>query len=251
VEEIVEPLHWEEAHASSVGLKRANNEDSYYTSMEKGLFIVTDGMGGNQGGEVASNAVVNVLPGLIEQQLTKANGSLESIEQALLNSIVELSQHVYAESCQYLELKGMGATVVMALMRGNHAHLAHMGDSRIYRFRDGVLEQLTQDHSLVALLMRNGEITAEEAAVHPARGRLSRYIGMEGTVFPDVQTVTLRKGDMLLLCSDGLSGQVSDDKITQILLANDDPQSACRALTGSANAAGGKDNVTIILLRIA
>ncbi len=251
MDEMVQPLSLLEAHASSVGLKREHNEDNYFVSVEDGLFIVADGMGGSQGGEVASQVIVDVLPGLIGQHLNQAKPeTTEEIEQIMLDSIVELSHHIHEESNQNPELKGMGATIVVALLRGNQAHLAHMGDSRIYLFRDEKLELLTQDHSLVTLLIRHGEITPEEAASHPARGKLSRYVGMEGTVFPDVQTITLQKDDSLLMCTDGLSGQVPDEEITQILLKNKDLKGACRALNGSANAAGGKDNVTTILLKM-
>jgi protein phosphatase len=146
----------------------------------------------------------------------------------------------------------MGATVALVWLRGeqNEAHLAHMGDSRIYLFRQNHLAQLTEDHSVVALLLKHQEITAEEARTHPARGRLSRFVGMEGEVYPDVQTVNLQGGDRLLICTDGLTGMVQDERVAQLLQANPDPQTTCQALVAEANKAGGEDNVTTVVVNM-
>lgn len=243
--------HWSirAACVSDVGRVRQQNEDQCLVAPEHNLFIVSDGVGGHQAGEVASKAVVTVLPPIIEQRVARIRVPLtEAIEHALRDAIVEFSQRLQAESMGRAGLQGMGATVVVCLLRGSQAHLAHMGDSRIYLFRQERLMQLTEDHSVIGLLLRYGEITPEKARTHPARGRLSRYVGMEGAACPDVQTVQLQSGDRLLLCSDGLTNMVPDWKIVQILQANPEAKVACQALVDTANAAGGTDNITALVV---
>jgi protein phosphatase len=153
------------------------------------------------------------------------------------------------ESAAKIELRGMGATVVVALLGRRSVHLAHLGDSRAYVLRQGRLVQLTDDRSVVGLLLRQGEITPEEACFHPAQGRLSRFVGMEGEVLPDVRTVGLRKGYQLLLCSDGLTGMLSDNEIASVVCRNLECQETCQQLTDAANVKGGRDNITAVLLR--
>lgn len=237
------------AGTSHVGRVRSKNQDNYLVSPEQGLFIVSDGMGGHQAGEVAAKVVVSVLPDMLVQRLA-LQSSLRSrvVELVMREAILELSQRLRSESTGHINLHGMGATLALAWLNRGRAHLAYMGDSRIYLLRQDTLTQLSEDHSLVALLLKHGEITPEEAKEHPARGRLSRYVGMEGEVYPDVQTVDLARGDRLLLCSDGLTGMLDDRQITQILQSTFDPQSACQALVQAANEAGGKDNITVVIV---
>jgi len=166
----------------------------------------------------------------------------------LRDAILELSQRLRDESKGQAGLQGMGATVVVVWLQGQKAHMAYMGDSRIYHFRDGRLAQLTQDHSVIALLLRHKEITEEEAKQHPARGRLSRYVGMEGDTFSDLYSVSLLPGDRLLLCSDGLTGMVSNNDINHVLADCPDPEVACNELVEMANKAGGKDNITALVI---
>ncbi|HEY6541994.1 MAG TPA: PP2C family serine/threonine-protein phosphatase [Ktedonobacteraceae bacterium] len=237
------------AYVSDAGRVRQQNEDCGLVDLKRTLFIVSDGMGGHQSGEAASRSVVTMLPHLIEQRVTLLPPpSTEAIGLALRDAIVELSQRLRAESAGRAGLQGMGATVAVAWLRGSIAHLAHIGDSRIYLFRHERLMQLTEDHSVIALLLRHGEITLEEVQTHPMRGRLSRYVGMEGEVSPDVQTVQLQAGDRLLLCSDGLTNMVSGTQIAHLLQINAEPAGACRALVNAANAAGGTDNITALVV---
>jgi serine/threonine protein phosphatase PrpC len=142
----------------------------------------------------------------------------------------------------------MGATVVLAVVRGRLAHIAHMGDSRAYLFRQGELERLTQDHSVAAVLQRRGAISPEEAARHPMRARLSRYVGMGGNAYADLRTLELGAGDRLLLCTDGLTETVSDDDIAEALAAQDDLEAACCALADAARDGGGQDNITVLIV---
>ncbi len=234
---------------SDIGKVRKGNEDAFALLPERGLFIVSDGMGGHQAGEAASKIVVSVLPGMVEQQVTSVpNDQPETISHALRDMIVELSQRVHQQSAGQAGLAGMGATVVLTYFRGEKAFIAHMGDSRAYLYRRRKLKQLTDDHSLVGILLRHGDITPEEAKVHPGRSRLSRYVGMEGEIYPDVQSVRLAVGDRILLCSDGLTGVVADQVISEILSGSEGPVAACRALVEAANACGGPDNITVLLI---
>lgn len=239
------------ACASDRGRVRQINQDSYLIDLAQNLFIVSDGLGGHLAGEVASRTVVNVLPELIKHRLAAlASARNRIIELTLREVILELSQRLRAESTGKPGWQGMGATLVMVLIRPDlrTAHLAHLGDSRIYLFRRGKLSQLTEDHSITALLIKHGEITEEEGREHPARGRLSRYVGMEGEVYPDVQTMELQDGDQFLLCSDGLTSMVPDDQIVELLRTCAIPEGACQALVDAANAASGQDNITTMVV---
>ena len=171
---------------------------------------------------------------------------LEALEEALM----EVSQAIRAEGRSRLELLGMGTTVVAAWMRGGVAHVAHLGDSRAYLARGRKLERLTRDHSVVELLLRHGEITKAEAANHPARGRLSRFAGMEPLAHPDGVTVAVREGDRILLCTDGLWGMLADAKLRRIMLAGEDCATTCRALIEAGQEAGGADNLTAVVVEI-
>jgi protein phosphatase len=254
------------AGLSDIGQVRKINQDRLLLLPERGLYIVADGMGGHRAGEVASQIVIEVLPRLIAQELAGANPdqppaentlngydsaeklSDDQIEHAIQESIIQISQQLYRTGLEDGSLRGMGTTVALAYLRGRRLHLANMGDSRIYRLRSGHLEQLNQDHSVTAILVKLGEIKPEDAASHPAHGTLSRFVGMPDVVDPDVWTDSLRPGDTLLLCSDGLSGKVPDEQITELLKANPTLEDACRVLVETANQAGGEDNITAVLL---
>jgi protein phosphatase len=239
------------ACATDLGKVREVNEDRCLVALDQSLFAIADGMGGHQAGDVAAEAVITLLPGLIVKRLAGA-GSLRDrpVELILRETVLDLSQRLRAQAAAHPELQSMGSTVCLVLVRAAQrvAHLAHMGDSRIYLYRQGVLTQLTQDHSVVGWLLRYGEITPEEARIHPARHRLSRYVGMTEDVYPDVQTIRLLPGDRLLLCSDGLTGPVADDAIATRLAAHPDPEAACRALLDAANDAGGPDNIAALVV---
>ena len=237
------------ACASDVGRVRQQNQDRYAIMLDRALFIVSDGLSSHHAGEIAAQAVVTVLPLLIEQHMARVNiSSPEARESALQDAIVELSRRLRTGSSGHMGLHGMGATVALVQLYDALAHLAHMGDSRVYLLRQEQLSQLTEDHSVVGLLLRHGEITLEEAQSHSGRGLLSRYVGMEGDVYPDVQTVSLQENDRLLLCSDGLTNVLSDTQIAHLLRVNAEPEAACQALISAANTAGGLDNITALVV---
>lgn len=241
------PFRW--GAISDTGRVREENQDAYFAGSELGLFLVSDGMGGHQAGALASKIVAEVLPAMIADQLNnlKTFGP-RAIKSMLEKAIIELSRRMRTESANQTGFKGMGATLVMALLREKRAYIANMGDSRAYLFRKRKLTQLSEDHSVVALLLRSGEIKPEEAKNHPSRGQLSRYIGMLDEVYPYISTKSLKKGDRLILCTDGLSGIVSSEEITNILKKHSEPKVACQILVDAANAAGGHDNVTVVIV---
>lgn len=243
------PLRLVAAGQSHVGLVRERNEDRWFVNQTPPLFIVADGMGGQQGGQIASQGAIQTLPKLIIPKFEQLQDrSDKAIGEILQQSIIDVSRKLRSSS-EHTGLKGMGTTVVLVLVYKGVAHLAHMGDSRIYLLRDKKLTLCTEDHSVIAALRRHGEIKPnDDISHHPARGRLSRYMGMEDEAYPDIQAFPLQVGDRLLLCSDGLSGMVRGNDIEKILLACTEPVDACRELLDAANKAGGKDNVTAIVI---
>lgn len=244
------------ACVSDPGLVRADNEDSYLIDLNQALFIVSDGMGGHQAGEVASQAVVKVLSDLLQQRLQALAASNNRLIELVIREVVlEFNRSLRNETAGKVGLQGMGATLVLVWIRQKQAvaHLANMGDSRIYLLHRRKLVQLSEDHTIAAFLLKHGVITPAQAQDHPGQHKLSRYIGMEGEVYPDVQSIHLHAGDRLLLCSDGLTNMLSDEQIQQTLAlhppgGSQGPQTACQALVQSANQAGGTDNITAMLI---
>ena len=233
---------------TDTGKLRPHNEDSFCLQAERGIFLVSDGMGGQNAGAVASQLVVDRLPQMIAERVDPISARrTKTITLALRDAMVDLSQQVREQGVSRPDLNGMGATLVLGYLRKSRLYVANMGDSRAYLYRNRKLEQLTEDHSVVGIMVQDGEITAEEAKTHPARGTVSRYIGMEGVVYPDVKSMKIREGDKLLLCSDGLWGMVSDEVISETLSRENDPMQASQSLVNAANEAGGRDNITVLI----
>jgi len=235
------------------GLVRSENQDAWFADPEAGVYGVADGMGGHQAGSIAARLTAETLPILLAKKL--GHGSSRSDEEfvADIQSVfADLSTSLREESRREPRLRGMGATVVGAIVRGDRLLIVHLGDSRAYHFRDGRLSQLTRDHSLVQKLVECGAITPEQATRHPGRAQITRYLGMEGDSLPEVDlNVRLQTGDRLLLCTDGLSGMISEEAMCRVLADSPAPVDACEALVRAANEAGGQDNVTALVLNIA
>jgi serine/threonine protein phosphatase PrpC len=194
---------------------------------------------------------VAALPSLVRQQFDNVTGLPRSrAKRRMAKAIALLSTQLHQQTQNEPGLEGMGSTVACALVRDNLVLVAHMGDSRAYRFRGGRLKQLTKDHSLIRLLLESGDITHEEAAAHPARGRLTRNIGMEGEPLPQTRLLTFKPGDVLLLCTDGLTGTLSDPQIESILNESSPLEKQCHRMVDAANQAGGTDNITVLLLSL-
>ncbi|HLF99357.1 MAG TPA: Stp1/IreP family PP2C-type Ser/Thr phosphatase [Acidimicrobiia bacterium] len=224
--------------ATDVGRTRTANEDSFLRDDKGQTFAVADGMGGHRAGDVASATAVDV----VTREL--AGGA------TLVEAIVAANDEVFAKAQANPEMRGMGTTVTSVLFDGERALLAHVGDSRGYLWRDRALTQVTEDHSLVEELVRQGRLTPEEAAVHPQRNIVTRALGVDADVLVDTYEIDLYPGDRLLLCSDGLSSMMRDDEIAAVLRGDADPQAAADALVDAANRAGGEDNITVLVIDV-
>jgi len=229
----------EEAARTDAGRQRHANEDSYYARAP--AFAVADGMGGAQAGEVASRIAADVFEertddGSPQQQL-------ERIAREANRRIFDLAQEDASRS-------GMGTTLTAALVADDEVAIVHVGDSRAYLMRDGELRQLTRDHSLVEELRRQGRLTSEEAEEHPQRSIITRALGPERRVEPDVHTQQARSGDLFLLCSDGLTSMVRQGRLQEIVADAPDLRTAADRLVAEANEMGGRDNITVVLFRL-
>jgi serine/threonine protein phosphatase PrpC len=230
----------EQYAGTDTGRQRRANEDSLLARSP--LFVVADGMGGAQAGEVASRiAVESFQPGVPDASEPEA--ALATLAHAANARIHELS-HSNAEQA------GMGTTLTAVYVGEQEVAIAHVGDSRAYCLRDGELLRLTDDHSLVDELMRQGRLTPEEAVEHPQRSVITRALGPEGMVEVDTRSFSARPGDVYLLCSDGLTTMISEEQIATVLLAHERLRDAGEALIGAANQAGGRDNITVVLIRL-
>src|SRR3982751_446063 len=230
------------ARASDTGRKRRRNEDSYVVAPP--LFAVADGMGGAQAGEVASKLAAAALedtdPGTI------------SGPEKITQLIQEANRRVYERANADPSTSGMGTTMTVALVEGDAVTIGHVGDSRAYLVRNGALEQLTEDHSLVNELLKSGKLSREEADVHPQRSVITRAVGTDPDVDVDAFVVDAEEGDIFLLCSDGLTDMVGDDDILDTMEKHrDDLDRATKALVSAANRGGGEDNITVIAFTIA
>jgi PPM family protein phosphatase len=234
------------AARTDIGRVRKNNEDALWVDEPLGLLVVADGMGGHAGGEVASAVAVKAIAAYVREHLA---GS-EAVDQAaaLLQAAIRTADEaIWATARTRRELRDMGTTVVLALCRGNQVHVAHVGDSRAYLLRQGELRQLTEDHSVVARLIKAGQLTPRRARSHPLRHQITRYLGGRQAV-AELHCVIWWPGDYLLLCSDGLTNMLEDQHLKELILQSGvDVQAACEALVARANANGGEDNISVIL----
>lgn len=241
------PFRW--AAASDIGKVRDENQDSFLVEPEVGLFLVSDGIGGHRGGALASKIVAEDLSVMIENRLGELRSSSPRAVRSLFKkTIVEQSKQLQMEAESETGYKGMGATLVLALLRDSRAYIANLGDSRIYRLRNNRFVQLTKDHSVVSELLSKGRIELAEAQNHAAAGQITHYVGMEERVTPFIRAFALKKGDRLLLCTDGLTDMVNDKSTAAILTSEPDCRAACDALIAAANAAGGHDNITVVIV---
>ncbi|HXD60102.1 MAG TPA: Stp1/IreP family PP2C-type Ser/Thr phosphatase [Thermoleophilaceae bacterium] len=231
----------EEAGLTDVGRQRHTNEDRYFESAP--LFAVADGMGGARAGEVASQIAVD--------EFAEQTDSGGSPEERLATIVKAANRKIYDLSQSNESHAGMGTTLTAALVHDQEVSLGHVGDSRAYRFRDDELERLTEDHSLVEELMRMGKLSPEEAESDPRRSIITRALGPEPDVEVETFTYPAKDGDVYLLCSDGLTGMLPEERMAEILRARSSLKQAAQALVDDANARGGKDNITVLLFKLA
>lgn len=247
------------ASRSHVGMKRTHNEDNFLIVPEENLFIVADGMGGHASGEVASQVAVDTILKFFKEirsdsQITwpyKLDSNYTYDENKLIAGIKLANQRIYELALSNINYKGMGTTIVSLYRVDGECFLCHVGDSRAYLMRDGKLRQLTEDHSLLNDYKKVAQLTEEEIKNFPHKNIIVRALGMKESVEVDKQKIKLQQGDIFLLCTDGLTGELDDSEISQILLdLGDDLEKACDALIEKACGHGGRDNITAILLKV-
>ncbi|MBI3072417.1 MAG: Stp1/IreP family PP2C-type Ser/Thr phosphatase [Deltaproteobacteria bacterium] len=243
---------------TDVGLKRGHNEDCFHILETEGLFMVADGMGGHRSGEVAARMAVDTIAGFFnatkrDEEVTwpfKLDKTRDYVENRLLAAVRLANLRIFESAERESQLHGMGTTIVSLLLLDDRALIAHVGDSRIYRHHANEFVQLTEDHSLLNDYIRMKKLTAQEIEQFPHKNVIVRALGMKETVQVDLSTVKAEKDDLFLLCSDGLSGMVPDPKMEEIVKRQPDLGVATQELIDAANAAGGNDNISVVLIRI-
>lgn len=235
---------------TDVGKARDMNQDFYYASDPREplkLYILADGMGGYNGGEIASRLAVSAIKGYIESNFETTNlAEKESILELIKNAIEYANMVVYERSKQDNYLEGMGTTIEVCLVYHDRVYIGHIGDSRIYRIRTGIIRKLTQDHSYVQSLVKDGTITKEEAQTHPKKNMLTKALGCTSYVEPDILVKGFLQGDILVMCSDGLTNMIPEQELYEHVVS--DIQRANTNLIQRANELGGYDNITVIIL---
>lgn len=234
---------------SDIGKAREMNQDSYYVSMPSentGLFIVADGMGGYNGGEIASRLAIVSAKNYIENNFSKVEHNKEELQKLIKNAIEYANMVVYEKSKEDQELEGMGTTIEVVLAYNDRVYIGHIGDSRIYRIRKKIIRKLTVDDSYVQKLVKDGTITKEEAKHHPKKNMLMKALGCTSFVEPIVAVKGFLEDDVIVITSDGLTNMVSDEEMLAIIENN--VEKASDELIKKANEAGGLDNITVVIV---
>lgn len=246
------------AGETNVGMKRNHNEDNYSVIDEDHLYIVADGMGGHASGEVASGMAIETLQEFFQATTAdpeatwpyKMDKTRGYEENRLITAIKLANLRIHEAAQRDAKLRGMGTTVVTLFAVDEGVLIGHVGDSRVYRLRDGELEQLTEDHSLLNDYIRMKKLSQEEIENFPHKNVIVRALGMKDSVKVDVRFDKPKPGDIYILCSDGLCGPVSDDEIQEIVSSQQDMKAAVNTLIERANKAGGPDNITVVLAKV-
>jgi protein phosphatase len=230
--------------ATHPGYVRGENEDGFFASGDLAVFAVADGMGGHQHGELASHLA---LEAITRQAEKLSHASPTELPVMLHQAMQDANAAIYAQAAEQNATDRMGTTLVLATIYGDRLYFAHIGDSRLYLLRGDVFTQLTRDHSLVQSLVDRGEISADEAAIHPLRHQITRVVGGDSYISPEIASQALEPGDLIVLCTDGLSGTVPQDTIKSTLQNSATVQEKADALVQAALAMGGPDNVTVVV----
>jgi len=236
---------------SDIGLKRSINEDrAAFFKRPDGLALalVADGMGGHNAGDVASDMAIKQMESFFLQADTHHFVSTTSKKEWLLQTVKQLNKTIYDYSLSHEDCKGMGTTFIAVLIEEQHCFIAHVGDSRVYYFFEDGAQQITRDHSYVNVLVENGEISEEEALTHPKKNFILKAVGTEDTIEPDFYEVDLASESYLLICSDGLSNKLTVYEMASIITYPDSIKEKGRKLVELANASGGEDNISLVLL---
>ena len=239
------------AVATDTGKVRKNNEDfqAVISAGQDTVFVIADGMGGHAVGELASRTAVEYVISTLPNELESANNK-KDIEDLLRRVVEKANVKVYLESLDNREFKGMGTTLTVAVLRDWRLYLSHIGDCRVYMLHGSTMDRLTVDHTLVQELIDSGSISEVEALTHPKRHVLLKSLGVNEFMSPDSYSIDISQGDLILMCTDGLYGYVDESEIRTILRRHKDLQACADQLVSQANQAGGKDNVTVILVHL-
>lgn len=234
---------------TDVGKVRANNEDAFYLPPNEDdvskLFIVADGMGGHLGGEVASQMAIDIISSYINSRYS-SNLKSEQIKELLNEALAQANDKILNMAVNNAKLSGMGTTITMALFKDDVCFIGHVGDSRAYILRNNEIKQLTKDHSYVRQLVDEGKITLEDSKDHPLKNVITKAVGTDKVLEPDIFEVDLKKNDIILLCSDGLTNMLDDKTIQKIVAEN--PCNAVHRLIEEAKLNGGPDNITVEII---
>lgn len=237
-------------YKSDRGLLRENNEDSFFVNDKVGVYIVADGMGGHNGGEIASTIAVNALGKILLQHLeVKKDKDIHNITQKALQAT---NEEIILKKKRHLELMNMGTTIVFSVFFKSIFYFSHVGDSRAYLYKkEGRLIQLTSDDSLVTEMVKHGMLSENEARTHSLKHIVTKYLGANNFVMPEIQQCHVGEEDCMILCSDGLTNLLGDEEILSTVKKNisEGPQSVCNTLVDIANNKGGDDNITVILIQ--
>lgn len=234
------------------GKSRPNNEDFCCGEVINGftVLILADGMGGYRGGEIASSGAVETVIEYLRKNLQKYS-SPKQIFEAMHAALYYANKNLFNLANESVTLEGMGTTIDIAISNDHELFIAHVGDGRVYKIsKDGKIRKITRDHSLVEYMVERGEITPQEAAVHPQRHIITRALGTDYTINADMISESITRADTILLCSDGLTGMLSDEKISSVITESRELSEAAQTLVRLANDAGGKDNITVIIARL-
>lgn len=239
--------------ATDIGLVRQNNEDVWAQVSQIGLYMLADGMGGHQAGEVAARETINALLRIFRKRMT--NGELSSLDldqtlSLLKRAIIYVNGRIFKMGRSQEGLKGMGTTLCCLLFYDENLIIAHVGDSRIYRLRDAQLEQMTKDHSLLCDLVDQGQISNRHASDFAYKNIITKAIGTEPRIEPSVSSIAVQKGDVYMMCTDGLSDFVETSEMEHVLANSTTLESATEHLIALANLRGGRDNITVVLTRV-
>jgi protein phosphatase len=237
-------VHYSASALTDRGRKRPSNEDAFGLSVEHGVFVVCDGMGGAAAGEVASTLAVAEMMRLLTERAWTSPPPIEAAE-----AVAAANEEIFLRSQRNQKLNGMGTTLVALLVEERRAWMANVGDSRGYRLRDSHLEQITLDHSLVEEQIRMGQMSRQEALRSPLKNVITRALGTQSVVTPDIFELEIEPGDLFLLCSDGLIRELSDSVLESLLRLDVTLEEMCSRLVEAANEAGGHDNITCLLVR--
>jgi PPM family protein phosphatase len=234
---------------SDKGKLRDKNEDSFWISEQKKLLAVADGMGGHQAGEVASKKAIEFMKSIFSDSiLDEFKNDNQKIQSHLVTGLMNINDKIYSLGRTNINYSGMGTTASVVFLNYNQVHACHIGDSRIYIINKKSIVQLGKDHSYVAKQIQKGLMTEEEARYSPLKNRLTKVLGMPWLVVPEYNEAILKKGDRLLICSDGLWDMLSDLTIQKIVKSSNDAKSISNNLVNEANNAGGEDNITVIIV---